>query len=120
MAEEGYITAQEAADAAKRPLVLQGQPAVTQSIAPYFVEEIRKVLEQKYGADALYQAGLRVQTTLDVKLQEAANVALDRGLRRLDKRRSGYRKPAHNVLAEGKDTSAGRRPFSPATSFPPS
>ena len=67
MTEEGYITGREAADAAKRPLVLQGQPAATQSIAPYFVEEIRKVLEQKYGADALYQAGLRVQTTLDVE-----------------------------------------------------
>ena len=40
------------------------------------------MLEQKYGADALYQAGLRVQTTLDAELQEAANAAIDRGLRR--------------------------------------
>ena len=103
MAEEGYITKEEAAEAAKRPLVLQGQPAAAQSIAPYFVEEIRKVLEQKYGADALYQTGLRVQTTLDAKLQEAANLALDRGLRRIDKRRTGYRKAAQNVLADGKD-----------------
>ena len=103
MAEEGYITTEEAAEAAKRPLVLQGQPAVAVSIAPYFVEEIRKVLEQKYGADALYQTGLRVQTTLDAKLQEAANVALDRGLRRLDKRRTGYRKATRNLVADGKD-----------------
>ena len=103
MAEEGYISREEAAEAAKRPLVLQGQPVVAQSIAPYFVEEIRKVLEQKYGADALYQTGLRVQTTLDAKLQEAANVALDRGLRRIDKRRSGYRKATRNLVADGKD-----------------
>jgi penicillin-binding protein 1A len=41
-----------------------------------------------------------VQTTLDAGLQEAANLAIDRGLRKLDKRRSGYRKPARNVLAE--------------------
>jgi penicillin-binding protein 1A len=108
MTEEGYITAAEATEATKRPLVLQGQPAAAQSIAPYFVEEIRKVLEQKYGADALYQAGLRVQTTLDVKLQEAANLALDRGLRRIDKRRTGYRKPTHNVLADGKDIATFR------------
>ena len=59
------------------------------------------MLEQKYGADALYQAGLRVQTTLDAELQEVANLAVDRGLRRVDKRRSGYRKPARNVVAEG-------------------
>ena len=103
MAEEGYITGEEAAEAAKRPLVLQGQPAVAASVAPYFVEEIRKVLEQKYGADALYQTGLRVQTTLDVTLQEAANIALDRGLRRLDKRRSSYRRPTQNIIADGKN-----------------
>ena len=103
MAEEGYITTAEAGEAAKRPLVLQGQPAAAASIAPYFVEEIRKVLEQKYGADALYQTGLRVQTTLDARLQEAANVALDRGLRRLDKRRTGYRKATRNLVADGKN-----------------
>jgi penicillin-binding protein 1A len=108
MAAEGFITAEEAAEAARRPLVVEGQPTPTGSVAPYFVEEIRKVIEQKYGADALYQTGLRVQTTLDVTLQEAANVALDRGLRRLDKRRSGYRKPARNVIAEGKDLATFR------------
>ena len=87
------------------------------SIAPYFVEEIRKVLEQKYGADALYQTGLRVQTTLDAKLQEAANVALDRGLRRLDKRRTGYRKAdaeprrGGHKTSTASSTSAGRRPI---------
>jgi penicillin-binding protein 1A len=101
MAEEGFITREEAAAAAARPLVVHGQPMPDESIAPYFAEDIRKVLEQKYTADALYHAGLRVNTTLDVDLQLAANVAVDRGLRRVDKRRSGYRRPARNVLAEG-------------------
>ena len=100
MADEKLIPDQEARDAAERPLVLQGQPAGEQSVGPYFVEEIRKRLEQRYGAKALYEAGLTVQTTLDPELQEAANVAIDRGLRRLDKRRSGFRTPARNVLAE--------------------
>jgi penicillin-binding protein 1A len=101
MEEEGYLTAEEAAAAAERPLVLRGQPTQDRSIAPYFVEDIRKSLEQKYGAKALYEAGLRVQTTLDAELQLAANQAVDRGLRRIDKRRSGFRKPARNVVAEG-------------------
>jgi len=100
MEEEHYLTAQEAQDAQARPLVLQGQPTPDRSVAPYFVEDIRKGLEQKYGAKALYEAGLRVQTTLDADLQEAANVAVERGLRKLDKRRSGYRKPARNVVAD--------------------
>jgi penicillin-binding protein 1A len=102
MAEEGFITKEQAAEAASRPLVLLGQPTPDRSIAPYFVEDIRKVLEQKYGADALYQTGLRVQTTLDVDLQEAANAAMDRGLRIIDKRKNGFRKPARNIVAEGR------------------
>jgi penicillin-binding protein 1A len=106
MAEEGFITPDQAEEAAGRPLVLRGQPTPERSIAPYFVEEIRKALEQRYGADVLYQAGLSVQTTLDADLQEAANAAIDRGLRRLDKRRSGYRRPARNVLAEGRTLAA--------------
>jgi len=101
MEEEQFITPQESQDAQARPLVLQGQPTPDRSVAPYFIEDIRKGLEQKYGAKALYEAGLRVQTTLDADLQEVANVAIERGLRRLDKRRSGYRKPTRNVIAEG-------------------
>jgi penicillin-binding protein 1A len=100
MTEEGFITEAQARAATERPLVLQGQQTPERSVAPYFVEDIRKRLEQAYGADALYQAGLTVQTTLDVELQEAANAAIDRGLRRLDKRRGGYRKP-RNILQEG-------------------
>ncbi len=101
MEEEGYLTADQSRAAQERALVLQGQPTQERSIAPYFVEDIRKTLEQKYGAKALYEAGLQVQTTLDADLQVAANEALDRGLRRIDKRRSGFRKPARNVVAEG-------------------
>jgi penicillin-binding protein 1A len=106
MAAEGFISREEADEAAARPLVVRGQPARTPSIAPYFAEEIRKILERDYGADALYEAGLRVQTTLDAGLQKAANVAMDQGLRQIDKRRSGYRKPQRNVLEEGLDVSS--------------
>jgi penicillin-binding protein 1A len=102
MAEEGYISDAVSRDAQKRPTVLKGQPQPDQSIAPYFAEEIRKKLEAQYGATALYEAGLTVQTTLDATLQAAVNRALDRGLRRLDKRHSLYRGPIRNVLANGR------------------
>jgi penicillin-binding protein 1A len=101
MADEKYITREAANEYAQRPLVLLGQPTPERSIAPYFVEDIRKALEAEYGAKALYEAGLSVQTTLDADLQEIANEAVDRGLRRLDKRRTGYRQARRNVLAEG-------------------
>ena len=70
MAAEGFISREEAAEASKRPLVVRGQPTPERSTAPYFAEEIRKTLEQNYGADALYHAGLVVQTTLDLDLQD--------------------------------------------------
>ncbi len=105
MAVEGYIT-REAADAAKdKPVQVGGDPAGEGSVAPYFLEEVRKYLEAKYGAKALYESGLTVKTELDVKLQQAANKAVDRGLRRVDKRR-GFRKPRRNVIAEGQTVDA--------------
>jgi penicillin-binding protein 1A len=103
MADEGFITQVEASEAKSRPIVLRGQPPSlqTRTIAPYFLEEVRKHLEARYGAKQLYQSGLTVTTTLDVRLQEAANRAVAKGLRQLDKRR-GYRRPRRNVIAEGK------------------
>ncbi len=100
MAEEGYITRKEADEAGQRPIVLATAANQNNSVAPYFVEEVRKDLEGHYGAKRLYENGLSVYTGLDVKLQEAANRALDEGLRRIDKRR-GFRKPKRNVIAEG-------------------
>jgi penicillin-binding protein 1A len=100
MAVEGFITA-DAADAAKqKPIVVATDPATDTSQAPYFLEEVRKYLEANYGAKALYESGLTVRTALDSRLQQAANLAVDRGLRRIDQRR-GFRKPRRNVIAEG-------------------
>jgi penicillin-binding protein 1A len=100
MAEVGFITEQEAEEAKKKPIVTRGEPSGQQSAAPYFLEEVRKELEQRYGAKQLYENGLSVQTGLDLDLQEAANRALDDGLRRIDRQR-GWRKPARNIVAEG-------------------
>jgi penicillin-binding protein 1A len=99
MADVGDIT-QEDADAAKaRPIVLAAQTAQSNSPAPYFLEEVRKELESRYGAKALYENGLTVQTALDLKLQDAANRAIDEGVRRID-HLHGFRKPKRNVLDE--------------------
>ena len=100
MAEVGYITPAAAEAEKKKPIVLRGEPFAHASIAPYFVEDIRKQLEQEYGAKQLYENGLSIQTGLNLRLQEAANRALDDGLRRIDKVR-GWRQPRRNVVAEG-------------------
>src|SRR5215217_1230643 len=99
MADERYITQAEADAAKAKPIVTRGQPTQAPGIAPFFVEEVRKHLEKQYGAKTLYEHGLAVRTTLDPALQNLANKAIERGLRRIDKRH-GYRKPKRNVLAE--------------------
>jgi len=99
MADERYITQQQADEAKQKPIVTHGAPTQPPGIAPYFVEEVRKHLEKEYGAKMLYENGLSVRTTLDGRLQEIANASLERGLRAYDKRH-GWRKPTRNVVAE--------------------
>jgi len=99
MADEHYLTQQQADAAKQRPIVTRGAPTQPPGIAPYFVEEVRKHLEKQYGAKMLYENGLAVRTTLDAQLQEIANRSLERGLRIYDKRH-GWRKPTRNVIAE--------------------
>jgi len=109
MADDKYITQKEANDANARPIVVATPATAANSLAPYFVEEVRKDLESRYGAKKLYENGLSVQTGLDVKLQEVANRALEDGLRRIDKRR-GFRKPRRNVVAEKKTLDSFKDP----------
>lgn len=109
MAEVGFISPAEAEAAKKTPITLRGEPAGQPSVAPYFLEEVRKELEGRYGAKRLYENGLTIQTALDVPLQEAANRALDDGLRRIDRRR-GFRKPRRNVVTEGHPIDTFRHP----------
>ena len=109
MADEGYITQQRADSAKRTPITLRGQPQPDQSIAPYFLEEVRKQLEARYGAKSLYEGGLSVQTTLDSRLQGIANQAVNDGLRAIDRRR-GWRKPVRNVGAEGQTIDGFRSP----------
>ncbi|MCC7417996.1 MAG: PBP1A family penicillin-binding protein [Acidobacteria bacterium] len=101
MADERYIDQARADQAKAKPIVTRGQPTQPPGVAPFFVEEVRQHLEGEYGAKVLYEAGLTVRTTLDSRLQQFANAAIERGLRRIDKRH-GYRKPSRNVIAEGR------------------
>ncbi len=70
MVENEFITPQEAVNAhANEPVYNQrSQPP----LAPHFVFYVRKVLEERYGADRLYRGGLHVTTTLDLTLQSVA------------------------------------------------
>ncbi len=94
--EDGEITAQQATVARDQPIRLE-LAHDPDSLAPYFVEEIRRYLEGKYGSDQVHEGGLRVYTSLDMDLQRAANRALFDGLAAYE-RRHGWRGHLQNIL----------------------
>jgi penicillin-binding protein 1A len=100
MAEEKYISREEAEAAKRAPLGLRLRKEPP-SIAPHFLEEVRKYLEREYGSQRIYQGGLRVYTTLDPELQKAAVRALRDGLRSLDRRARGFVRPEASALVDG-------------------
>ncbi len=98
MAREGKINDEQARDAIREPLGLHLQYP-RNDLAPYFFEEIRKYLESTYGTEAVHERGLRVYTTLNIKMQEAANQAVRDGLHAYD-RRHGWRDHLHNIFRD--------------------
>jgi penicillin-binding protein 1A len=108
MLEDGKITVAQAEAARNAPLGLN-LAHDPNSLAPYFVEEVRQYLENKYGADEVHAGGLRVYTTLDMDLQVAANQALLDGLAAYE-RRHGWRGHLGNILMTGQTLAAYQDP----------
>jgi len=102
MLEDGKITAEEAGRAKTTPLRLNIQHEL--SPAPYFVEEVRRYLERKYGADQVHEGGLRVYTSLDLDLQKTATQAVLDGLAAYE-RRHGWKGHLKNVVEDGESIS---------------
>src|SRR5450432_570780 len=98
MLEDGKLTAQQANEARDQPLDLK-LAHDPNSLAPFFVEEIRRYLENKYGTDSVHQGGLRVYTSLDMDLQRAANQAVLGGLATYE-RRHAWKGNLPNVLTK--------------------
>lgn len=92
MVDQKFITRAQA-DVATRNAFDETLFTRSRTIAPYFVEHVRQALEETYGVYALYNSGLKVYTTLNLKMQRAAEEALVGGLRDIDKSH-GYRRGA--------------------------
>ncbi len=85
MVEDKYITQAEMDKAVNVRLKLRDiKPK--DKIAAYFVEHIRRYVQEKYGADVLYKEGLSIYTTLNLAAQKAARDALEKGLTELEGR----------------------------------
>jgi penicillin-binding protein 1A len=99
MAEEGFITREQAEEAKKQPLNVLPLKRESTEVGAYFFEEVRKYVEKKYGDEALYRGGLKIYTTINMDYQRYAEEALSRGLRAQDKK-YGWRRDKRNLLKE--------------------
>lgn len=100
MAEEGFITKEQAEEAKQKPLQVLPLYRQSSEFGAYFFEEVRKYLEKNYGAEALYRSGLKVYTTLNLETQKVAEEALRKRLREVDKLK-GWRRDKKNLLDQG-------------------
>ena len=99
MEDDKAITHAQAEQARNAPLGLNiAQPEG--SVAPWFQEEVRQELEKRFGSEQVHEAGLKVQTTLDLDLQQTANRAVDDGLATYE-RRKGWTGKLENVVDKG-------------------
>ncbi len=92
MAAEGFVTEAEASMAMQIDLDIKPRRNWYMEAVPIYTEHVRRYVEQKYGADALYTGGLRIYTAVNIEMQKAARRQITAGLRDLD-RRQGYRGP---------------------------
>jgi penicillin-binding protein 1A len=103
MAENGYITQEQAEAARKEPLTVNPRVISPNSIASgYFAEGVRRDIAERYGEENLYEGGLLIRATLDPKMQAMARKALVDGLVRFDEAR-GWRGAQQKIDLTGRE-----------------
>ncbi len=101
MAEDHYITVQEAEKAKKEPLKITPRPTGAHIFAAeYFAEEVRRYIYDNYTEKKLYEGGLSVRATLDPKMQVLARKVLVDGFVNFDEQH-GYRGAAQKIDPAG-------------------
>ena len=96
MSKNGFIEDDIRKKESKKLINIRKSSGIDEGYAPYFTEEVRKILikNEKIGSK-LYTNGYSVRTTLDPSIQLKAEEALNDGLENLDKRQ-GWRGPISN------------------------
>jgi penicillin-binding protein 1A len=112
---EGYLSDGEARAARAEPLALiDDEVPLNHVAAPYFVEHIRQWAQARFGMKSVFYGGLRIYTTLDMRMQRSAEAAVRSGLESLD-RMVGFRGPVGHLggAALEKFTSQPPQPYAP-------
>ncbi len=90
MIASGSIDAATAERAKSAPVKLNNALEIRETFGLYFKEQVRRELVERFGWQRVYQGGLRVFTTIDSNLQQAAEKAIEEGLRDIE-RRPGFK-----------------------------
>ena len=99
MLADGFINNQEVSEAIDVKMDIKPRRNWYIEEVPIYTEHIRRYVEKKYGADALYTQGLKIYAAVDIEMQKAARKEMEKGLRDLD-RRQGYRGPEEHLSPE--------------------
>jgi penicillin-binding protein 1A len=100
MLELGHIDQEEYNQAVNDPIITRRPEETEEEVfAPYFVEYVKQELLRKYGKQKVFEGGLHVYTTLDRKMQVAAENAIN------------------NILTDPDDPSAALVAMDPRTGY---
>ncbi len=96
MVKNGMITPQQAEKAYKQKITIVPQKNYNITVAPYFLDYIKKYMIKKYGLENLLTQGYKIYTTVNLKYQQYAREALRRGLEEYEQRH-GWPGPEKNI-----------------------
>lgn len=74
--EVGFITQEEAQEAYEAPIQVIGRVGPRGEAAPHFTMQVRRILNKRYGRETVYNQGLKVFTTVNLKADKAAAKAV--------------------------------------------
>jgi penicillin-binding protein 1A len=99
MVAEGFITPNQANAAINTEVEIKPRRNLYIEQIPYYTEQVRRYVEEKYGREMLYTQGLTIYTAANIEMQKIAEEEIEKGLRELDKRQ-GFRGPLKKLAPE--------------------
>ena len=103
MVDEGYISNIQATEAINTAVEIKPRRNWYIEEIPYYTEQVRRYVVEKYGRDMLYKDGLKIYTAVNIEMQKIARDEIEKGLDDLDKRQ-GYRGPLKKLAPEEIET----------------
>ena len=99
MVDEGFISNIQATEAINTAVEIKPRRNWYIEEIPYYTEQVRRYVEEKYGREVLYTQGLSIYTAANIEMQKIAREEVEKGLYELDKRQ-GFRGPLKKLAPE--------------------